>query len=225
MNEENIRIEDIIDAIKSRWQMILSLTLIATIIAVIVSFFFIKPKYEASTKLFIGKETSSENKYNSSDVQMYQSLLKTYVDVIKTDDLISSAIDNKNIDKTSQQIKSSLSVEAVANTQIIKISYVSDDKNECKRVVENIANTFVNKSSELISNANVQIVESVRLPEKPVSPNKKLNIAIAAVVGLAIGIGIALLQEFLNNTFKEKEQVEALLGVPVIGTIPNEEKM
>ncbi|MDD6795956.1 MAG: Wzz/FepE/Etk N-terminal domain-containing protein [Clostridiaceae bacterium] len=225
MNEENIRIEDIIDAIKSRWQMIVSLTLIATIIAVIVSFFFIKPKYEASTKLFIGKETSSENKYSSSDVQMYQSLLKTYVDVIKTDDLISSAVDNKNINKTSEQIKSSLSVEAVANTQIIKISYVSNDKNECKSVVENIANTFVNKSSELISNANVQIVESVRLPEKPVSPNKKLNIAIAAFIGLAVGIGIALLQEFLNNTFKEKEQVEALLGVPVIGTIPNEQKM
>ena len=44
MNEENIKIEDIVDGLKKRWQLIVTITLIATIISAVVSFFIIKPK-------------------------------------------------------------------------------------------------------------------------------------------------------------------------------------
>jgi len=226
MNEESIKIEDIIDALKSRWQMIIGIALIATILSTAVSFFLIKPKYEASTKLFIGKESSDsvkDSSYNSSDVQMYQSLLKTYVDVIKTDDLIGKAISGKNITTSSESIKDGLTVEAVPSTQILKIAYKSTNKNESKEVVDSVAKEFIKTSSELIANANVKIVETVKLPEAAVSPNKKLNIAIAAIFGLMIGVGLALLLEFMDNTFKDKEQAENVLGLPVLGSIPRVE--
>jgi capsular polysaccharide biosynthesis protein len=221
-------VEDIIDALKSRWQMIVGITLIAAIIATVVSFFLIKPQYQASTKLFIGKETSDtakESTYNSSDVQMYQNLLKTYVDVIKTNDLINDAISGKNISTSAGAIKGGLTVEAVPSTQILKISYTSADKNEAKEVVEAVADQFIITSKELIGNANVKIVESVTLPGAPVSPNKKMNIAIATILGLMVGAGIAILLEFMDNTFKDKEQTENILGLPVLGSIPNAEKM
>lgn len=228
MNEENFKIEDIIHALKDRWQMIVVITLVATIISAGVSFFLIKPKYEASTKLFIGKEMAADNKnsnYNSSDVQMYQNLLKTYVDVIKTNDLISKAIEGKNINKSAGAINGGLKAEAVASTQIIRISYVSTDKNECKDVVGAVADQFIKKSNELIPNATVKVVESVALPGGPISPNKQLNIAVAALLGFIAGVGLALLLEFMNNTFKDKEQIEGILGLPVLGAIPNADKM
>ncbi len=225
VKEEIIRIEDIIDALKSKWQMIVIAMLITTIIAAAAAFFFVKPKYEASTKLFIGKEASGQSTYNSSDVQMYQNILKTYVDIIKTDDLINSAIEGKDVDKDSSQIKSSLTVEPLTGTQIIKVSYVSTDKNECKTVVENIANEFVSKSTTRISNADVQIIDTVKLPQSPISPNKKLYILVGALVGLLAGCVVVILQEFLDNTFKDKEQVESILDIPVIGVIPNEDKI
>ncbi|PRR81774.1 YveK family protein [Clostridium vincentii] len=226
MDQEEIKIGDMIDALKSRWQMIVGIALVATILATVVSFFLIKPKYEASTKLFIGKETSDASKestYSSSDVQMYQNLLKTYVDVIKTNDLVSSAISGKDISTSSEAIKSGLKVEAIASTQILKISYTSTDRNESKEVIEAVTTQFIATSTELIGNANVKVVESVVLPENPVSPNKKMNIAIAAILGLMMGIGLALLLEFMDNTFKDKEQAEDILGLPVLGSIPNEE--
>ena len=223
--EDTIRIQEIIDSLKNKWQMIVGIALVATIISTVVSFFLIKPKYEASTKLFIGKEVGDtvQNNYSSSDVTMYQNLLKTYVDVIKTNDLVNNAIKDTDIEASSKEILSNLSVEAVASTQILKISYVNTDKKEAKDVVDAIANKFIEKSTELISNANVQIIESVRMPERPVSPNKKLNIAVAFVLGLMIGVGLALILEFMDNTFKDKSQIEKMLELPVIGTIPNEE--
>lgn len=226
MDQEEIKIGDMIDALKSRWQMIVGIALVATILATVVSFFLIKPKYEASTKLFIGKETSAtgaESTYNSSDVLMYQNLLKTYVDVIKTNDLIGNAISGKDISTSSEAIKDTLKVEAVASTQILKISYTSTDRNESKDVVDAVATQFITTSKELIGNANVKVVESVTLPESPVSPNKKMNIAIAGLLGLMLGVGLALLLEFMDNTFKDKEQAEGILGLPVLGSIPNEE--
>lgn len=228
MDQESIRIEDIIHALKSRWQMIVEITLVAIILSTAVSFFLIKPKYEASTKLFVGKESSDASKesaYNSNDVLMYQNLLKTYVDVIKTDDLIGNAISGKNISASAEGIKGSLNVEAVASTQILKISYISTDKNESKEVVDAVATQFIKTSKELIANADVKVVESVTLPEAPVSPNKKMNIAIAGLLGLMLGLGLALLLEFMDNTFKDKEQAENVLGLPVLGSIPNAEKM
>ena len=69
---------------------------------------------------------------------------------------------------------------------------------------------------------NVKIIESVRVPEKPVSPNKKMNIAIAFLLGLMVSVGLSFLIEFMDNTFKTKEQIENILDLPAIGVIPNE---
>ena len=223
MNQENIKVQDIVDAIRSRWQLIVSITLTSVIIASFFTLFIIKPKYEASTKLFIGKE-SSENKdqsYSSNDVQMYQKLLKTYSDVIMTSDLVERALSSKNLDVDSESVLAGLTVTPKTDTQILQIQYTNTDKNLAMEVVDAITQEFVETSTELISNANVKIIETVKLPQSPVSPNKKLNISVAFVLGLLISTTLALVLEFMNNTFKDKEQVENILGVPVIGTIPN----
>lgn len=223
MNEENIRIQDILDALKKRWQLIVGITLIATILATVFSFFIIKPKYQASAKLFIGKESTAES--NNSDIQMYQQLIKTYTTVITTNDLVDRALDKKEMDMKSQEVLSNLNVVPGAGTQVLEIKYISKDKEESKAVVEAISEEFVAYSSTLISNADVKIIENVRVPEAPVSPNKKLNIAIAILLGMMVGVGLALLIEFMDSTFKDKDSLENALGLPVIGVIPDTEKV
>lgn len=224
MNEEIIKIEDIMDVLKKRWKMILSITLIATIFSAIISFFIISPKYEASTKVFIGKENSQgqEQRYDNNDVQMYQKLLKTYAEIIKTNDLVEQAINSEKLDLVSENVLNGLTVTPRADTQILEISYISNDKLLAKEVVDSITNEFIKSSIELIPNGNVKVIESVKVPENPVSPNKKMNIAIAFLLGLMVSIGASFLIEFMDNTFKNKEQAEEILGLPVIGVIPNE---
>ncbi|NOW85449.1 capsular polysaccharide biosynthesis protein [Clostridium beijerinckii] len=222
--EESIRIEEIINILLKRWKMILSITLLATLTAGIVSFFVIAPKYEASTKVFIGKEKtdSKEQNYNNSDIQMYQQLLKTYAEVIKTNALVEKAINAEGFDLTSKDVLAGLTVTPAANTQILEITYISKDRNLSKEVLDSITNQFIKTSTDLIPNGNVKIVEPAELPENPASPNKKLNIAIAFLLGLMVSVGLAFLLEFLDSTFKSKEQLEQILGVPVIGAIPED---
>lgn len=220
MEEQEIRLDEFFDALKKRWFMIVSITLAATIISAAISFFLIKPKYAASTKLFIGKEEAESQGYNQNDVIMYQKLMKTYTETIKTKDLVEKALGSSNLEVDTKSVLENLTVTSLADTQILEVKYKSIDPMEAKTIIEEITDEFIETSKKLVPNGNIQIIESVEMPEKPVSPNKKMNIAIAFALGLMVGVGLALLLEFLDNTFKTKEQVERELEIPVLGTIP-----
>lgn len=220
MEEQVISISEIIDAVKKRWKIIALCTLIATVVSGIFSFFIISPTYEASTKVFIGKEESSVENYNYNDITMYQKLLKTYSELIKTKDLINRSITNSEYELDVEDVLNNVSVTTVADTQMIQIAYKSTSPNIAKNMLENITNEFITTAQDLVPNGNVRVLETVELPEEPVAPNKKMNIAIAFILGMMVGLGIVFLLEYLDNTYKNKEQLEKDLDIPVLGVIP-----
>lgn len=220
MEEQVISIEEIFEALKKRWKMIALITILATVISGVLSFFVIDPVYEASTKVFIGKEENSEESYNSNDIAMYQKLLKTYAEAIKTRDLIDASIKASKYDLTVGQVSSGLTVVPVADTQILQIKYQSKDPKEAEVILKSISNEFIKISKELVPNGNVRVIEAVEMPERPISPNKKMNIAIAFLLGLMVSVGLVFLLEYMDNTYKTKEQLEKELEIPVLGIIP-----
>lgn len=220
MEEQVIRLDELFEALKKRWLMIVTITLIATIISAALSFFVIKPKYEASTKVFIGKDEGDNQAYNQNDVLMYQKLMKTYSEAIKTKDLVSRSLQGTSLELKPEDVLANLTVSPVTDTQILQIKYKSNNPQEAKVVIQELTDEFIKTSKELVPNGNIKTIEEVQLPENPVSPNKKMNIAIAFLIGLMMSVGLAFLLEFLDNTFKSKEQLERELDIPVIGVIP-----
>ena len=221
IEEQVISLSEIFEALKKRWIMIVAITVVATLISGVLSFFVIDPVYETSTKLFIGKEESDETAYNTNDIQMYQKLLQTYAQAIKTRDLVGRAINGLSYDLEAENVVEALTVTPVTDTQILQIKYKSKDPQEAKDVLKNITEEFITTSKELVSNGNVKVIEEVQLPENPISPNKKMNIAIAFLLGLMVSVGLVFLLEYLDNTYKNKEQLEKELDIPVLGTIPD----
>ena len=221
MEEQVISLSEIFEALKKRWIMIATITIIATIISGILSFFVIKPTYETSTKVFIGKEESNLEGYNSNDIQMYQKLLQTYAEAVKTNEVIKAAIENTSSSLSVSDVKSDLTVIPISDTQILQIKYQNGDPSEAKEILENITNQFVILAKELVTNGNVKVIEEVQWPQNPVAPNKKMNIAIAFLLGLMVSVGIVFLLEYLDSTYKNKDQLERDLDIPVIGVIPD----
>lgn len=224
MEEELISLGEILEILKKRWKIILIITLVSTLLSGLVSFFLIRPKYESSTKLFIGKEEGADQGYNQNDVSMYQKLMKTYSEAIKTRDLVGRAIKTTNSNLTEDEVLGKLKVVTVADTQILEIKFQDDAPEEAANMVKAITEEFMTTSKALVPNGNIRIIESVKVPEVPVSPNKKMNISVAFLLGLMVSIGLSFLLEFLDNTYKNKEQLEKELEIPVIGAIPNIEQ-
>lgn len=220
--DKTINIEEFIFIIKRRYKLIISMMILIGGISAVFSFFVIKPKYEVSTKIFVGK-AEQEEKYNNSDVQMYQQLIKTYSETIKTKDLVGNAIKNVNTIKTTGQVLGNITVTPIANTQILQIKYKDDNGKEAKEILSAITNEFINTSKTLVANGNVKVIESVEEPKSPVTPKKFLNISMGIAIGLLTGLGISILLETMDRTFKDREEIEKLVGIPVIGVIPSQE--
>lgn len=221
MEEQVISISEILDSLKKRWKLIVVITLCATLLSGVVSFFVLKPQYEATTKVFIGKEEGAEQGYNQSDVIMYKQLMKTYLETVKTKDLIGRALEDVKTELEVKEVLAGLTVTNVADTQILEIKFKGKNPEEARDIVAAVTGEFINTSKTLVANGNVRVIEEVVVPENPVSPNKKMNIAIAFILGLMVSVGLCFLLEFMDNTFKSKEQLEREIDIPVLGTIPN----
>ncbi|MBI2820302.1 MAG: polysaccharide biosynthesis tyrosine autokinase [Acidobacteria bacterium] len=70
--------------------------------------------------------------------------------------------------------------------------------------------------------SNVRVVDPAEVPQNPAKPRKLLNLAMALIIGLSLGVGTAFLQEYLDNTLKTPEDVQRYLHLPTLGVIPAE---
>ena len=68
--------------------------------------------------------------------------------------------------------------------------------------------------------SNIQVVDQAEVPASPYKPNKRLNLLLAAVIGLFLGVGLAFFFEYLDNTVKTPEDVEQLTRLPSFGIVP-----
>lgn len=75
--------------------------------------------------------------------------------------------------------------------------------------------------SEVMEPTEVQIIDIAIAPEEPIKPRKTLNVLIAAVLGLFLGIGAAFALEYINKTIRDADDVTHYLDLPVLGSIPD----
>lgn len=222
MGENILTINEILYRLKKHVILIL---IIATIFPLVVGMYYVKrdiPKYQCSTKLFIGKKISeSDSYYNSGDINLYQNLMVTYTELIKTEDLVKRAVDKANIKNMSlNSAISGLSVELKENTQILNVKYISYTPELTKNILDSIVNEFIDISQELIPNVNIKVIEESKLPTYPIRSRKNIIIVAALIFGIMIGAFISLLIEAFNSKIKSDEEIEMIIGIPVIGSVP-----
>ena len=81
------------------------------------------------------------------------------------------------------------------------------------------------KIQEAMKVAGIRRVDPAIVPDKPVKPNKRMNVAVAGILGLFVGCGLVFLMEVLDTTVKTPEQAEQILGLPILGQVPKFEEV
>ncbi|QCX34366.1 capsular biosynthesis protein [Caloramator sp. E03] len=225
MDEEmSIDLRELLEIIKKRKSIIILITSLLIIITGIVSFFILPPTYEASVSVLIGKVPDGTNyqvQYN--DVMMYQKLLKTYSEIAKSRLVAEKTIRELNKDIDYEDFQKTITVTPQVDTQIMMLKARSKDPRDAMETVNLLSQNFIEEAMRLYPTGNVQIIDNATIPDKPIKPKKKLNIAIAFVLGIMISLGIIFLLEYMDNTLKTEEDIEKYLNIPVIGTIPKHE--
>jgi len=84
-------------------------------------------------------------------------------------------------------------------------------------LLEKYQEARINEAMEL---GDIRIIDEARIPEDPIKPNKKLNLAIGGILGLMLGVMLTFFMEYMDNTIKTTDDIERYLGLPVLGIIP-----
>jgi len=136
-------------------------------------------------------------------------------------------ISELDLETTSEDLAKQVSAESPAETVLIDIDVVDADPVKA----QDIANTTSLVFSDVISNqlesgdgdgaprVQVEVIQPARLPDSPVSPDVKRNLAVGFVLGLGIGVVAAVLRSVLDTRVRSKEDISAITKLPIVGVI------
>lgn len=221
---------EVLDGIKDKWKNVVLIVLSFLLISSIYNIFFINKEYEANVKIFIGKQKFKNitETYNNEEINLYQRLITTYSEVIKSKKLINESIKGSKMNYLQDKYKNinydllmeNLTVNPIANTQIIEIKYKSLNSQQSYDLLYSITENLISYSKELYPNVNITILEQVHVNLKPLMNKKLTIIGLGLILGLIVGIGGIIGVMYLNNTYKNQKSLEEEIGLTVIGVIP-----
>lgn len=202
---------------------IILITIIFMFIGIIYSVGFITPKYTSSTTLLLATSESSNSKTNTittSDITLNSKLVSTYSELVKSKNVTRQVISNLGIDETEDELRDSITVSSVKDTELIKISVTDKNATNAYNIANEIAKVFTQKVSEIYNINNVQILDQAEISTTPSNINHAKDVIMFTFVGLFVAIVFVLVTNMLDTTIKSSEEVEKLCNVPVIASIP-----
>ncbi|MDP4179691.1 MAG: polysaccharide biosynthesis tyrosine autokinase [Bacillota bacterium] len=213
-----VDIRELIFLLLRKWYILLICLILSTGVAFLVTKYYLKPIYRAETTLFLGKEKDKIGALSLLDLQVNSQLVVDYREILKSR-LVAENIQSK-LGVDIKTFQNNVDVMTVKDSRIFKISYDDSDPKLACNVVNELGTIIMQLASDIIEVKNVKVIDTAKIPTDPIKPNKKMNVALAGLLGLILGVSIIYLMEFIDHTFKKPEEVERKLDLNVIGTIP-----
>jgi capsular polysaccharide biosynthesis protein len=219
--EETISLRELFYTLRKRIWLIISITVIATLLSGIYSFYLATPIYSSSTQLLVNQEKNDQPMYNIGEIQTNLQLINTYNVIIKSPAILDLVAKDLDLGQTSDELNSMITVGSEKDSQVLNITVQNPDPAMATDIANTTAKVFQDEIVKIMNVDNVSILAKAKTKENqsPIKPQPVLNIAIALVVGLMLGVGLSFLLEYLDNTIKNEMDVEKILGLPVLGAI------
>ena len=220
---EELDLKELFEIFWSRKIYILIITLVFIIVGFIYTYLFTTPKYKSETSLLLVKQdatTTSSSSITTSDLTLSQKLVSTYSELIRSKLVLEPVIESLEMNTTVDQLKSTITVSSVKDTELIKISVVNENAKNAKIIANQIVKVFSEKVKDIYKIDNVSVIDAAEVSETPYNINHAKDIIIFASIGLVISIVYVLVANMLDTTVKSKETIESKIGLSVLTEIP-----
>lgn len=222
-----MNLQEYAKVLRTRWLTVCLSTLVVVVGAVAVTL-VTTPLYQASTRLFVSTTTggaTAADLYQGN--RLSQDRVLSYTQLITGESLARRTVDKLDLDMTAGELRANVKATAKANTVLIDVSVKDPSPVQARDIANALSDEFVVMVRELETPedgsrpyARVVVEQRATILAKPASPNVLRNILTGLGLGLILGIGLALLRDLLDNTVKDRQTVEDITGVGLVGTIP-----
>ncbi|WP_199618138.1 YveK family protein [Paenibacillus alkalitolerans] len=202
------------------------ITLISCTAAGFYSQQFSVPEYEASAKLIVNQNTSSNALNPSIDTGSITSnimLIKTYKEIIRTPRIMGKVVEQyPELNATVNELIAKVSVSSVNETQVMSVSARDYSYERAVKMANAVSEVFQQEIRTLMNLDNVSVLYWADPSEQrgPVSPPPTRMIVIAFILAVMVGIGLSFLLDYLDDTVKTERDIRARLGLPTLAAIP-----
>lgn len=220
---EEIDLRELFEYFKGKIFWIIAAIVLTIGIGNIVTIFTRVPMYNSTTTIVLVSENNSTS-YNTSEQQLNKNLVSTYAEIIKSRKVINSVIDNLGLDYTYSALKNNITVEAIANTEIIKIIVSDSDPQVAVEISNEIADVFMGEVQKIYKLNNVSIIDEAEANKTPYNVNYVKDNLIYTIVAVVVSCGIIFIVYYFDTSIKTGEEIENKLGLTIVGIVPKVEK-
>ena len=217
-----IDIVDVMNLVKKNIGFIAFSSIIGWIIAVIITFFILTPKYVSTVDILVNqKANNAQVQYAAQQADLQA--INTYKDVLTKPIILSPVL--KEVKRTDNYqgnlstLEKYIKVSNQTNSQVVTVTVTDKNAYVAADIANTIGKIFTKKVKKMMQVDNVTIVSKAKVNNKPVSPNKKLYALMGLLVGLIIGTSIAFIKELTDKTVKDSSFLTDELGLTNIGSV------
>jgi len=221
-------VQDYVRLLRRNLVLLISLTLIGLCIGVLIAL-TTPTRYSTSTQLLVSAQAgdaATPAELNLARGYAQQAVL-SYVNIIPSSLVLQPVIDDLGLDSTVAQLSSRVSAAASTTSTAITLTVSDHNPAQAARIANAIGDSFTTVVAEQLerpidarpSLVRIDTLEAASVPVSPAAPNIPLTVALGALLGLAGGIGVAVLRSVLDNRIRTIDDVERAVKAPTLGGI------
>ena len=219
-DEETIDLLELLYALLGKWREIAAATVACALIAAIGVLFFVTPKYQASSTIYVISRKDSA--INISDLQIGTALTDDYIQVFHMWEVQEKVISNLDLPYTYSQLDGMLSVTNASNTRMLEITVTSESAQEAADIANEYATVVRDYIAKKMATDKPSIMSTALVPTVPVSPNKTKSILLGALLGFVVSAGVVVVITLLDDTYKTADDIKKYTGLVTMAVIPLE---
>lgn len=229
-NQENQAVEiDVFAMLKTLWKRKFSIVLVALVFAIAAfgySAFLAKKEYQSTSRIYVvSRQNQENNALTNSDLQAGSYLVKDYREIILSQNVLTQAIEELKLDMTPAELSKKISVSVPTDTRILSITAKDGDPKEAARIANGLRNVAAEKIISVTKVSDVTTLDEAEVPQLPSSPNIRRNVLLGFIAGAGLMVVLLVVVEVLDDRVKRPEDIEELMGLALLGIVPDMKKL
>ena len=217
-------LKDFSRIIRRRWQTIVVFVLLALLVATAASL-LVSPRYESTARVFISTDTKTSQEAIAGS-QFTAQRVQSYADLADSREVMRQVIADRSLEVSASKLAKQVDASVAQDTVIITLTVTDDDPAQAQKIAQSTVESLSTVIEQLETprgtrrtTIKASIIDPADLNTSAVYPNVPLNLAVALILGLLIGVSVAVARETLDTTVKTVEDVESILSAPVMASV------
>ncbi|MFC7493222.1 MULTISPECIES: polysaccharide biosynthesis tyrosine autokinase [unclassified Nocardioides] len=225
-----MELRDYLKVVRERWVWIVGCALFVGLLAL--GYTTVQAKqYASDARLFVSTATESGSDAYSINQggQFSIARVQSYADLLSSRELASEVVDDLDLELTSEELARKVSGSVAANTVNLTLTVTDADPHQAQRIAQAYAESLADlvrqletPPGETVAPVKATIVDAASFSDTPVAPKPVRTVGIGIVLGLLLGLGLAVLRQSLDTRIKTIEDIAQITDRPVLGAISYE---